>query len=87
MNSVVVSVLAYDSQSGILYGLDHHMSYMYTTDGGKTWKFISKKEWQRHQNKDSVTLSTKLNDILVGKSPSFNWTASNGHGWGGKRVL
>ena len=62
------------------------MSYMYTEDGGKIWKFISKKEWERHQMEGTVTLSTKLNDILVGKTPNLNWTASIGHAWGGNSL-
>ena len=86
MDSKVVNILGYDPLSNILYGLDHHMSYMYTEDGGRNWKFISKKEWQRHQAEGAVTLSTKVNDILVGKNPSMNWTASTGHTWGGKRL-
>ena len=86
MDSKVVNILGYDSLSKILYGLDHYMSYMYTQDGGRNWKFISKREWQRHQAEGEIALSTKVNDMLVGKNPSMNWTARTGHTWGGKRV-
>ena len=84
MSSKVVNIIGFDSPTKILYGLDHYMSYMYTKDGGKIWNFISKKEWQRHQNQGNISLSTKLNDILVGTNPSLNWTSISGHTWGGE---
>eukprot|EP00112_Aurelia_sp_Birch-Aquarium-sp1_P021118 Seg5605.1 transcript_id=Seg5605.1/GoldUCD/mRNA.D3Y31 product="EGF-like repeat and discoidin I-like domain-containing protein 3" protein_id=Seg5605.1/GoldUCD/D3Y31 len=82
MNSRVVNIIGYESASDILYGLDRFMSFMYTKDHGTNWIFISNEEWNRRQRETKILLSTKLNDILVGSSPSMNWTAVTGHHWG-----
>ena len=80
----MVNIIGYENASNILYGLDRFMSYMYTKDYGQNWVFISNEEWNRRQSETNILLSTKLNDILVGSSPSMNWTAVAGHHWGGE---
>ena len=77
-------MIGLDEKSRLLYGLDQHMGYLNSKDEGRTWKFISPGEWKNRQEKTKIAFATKLNDILVGSSPSLNWTSPIGYSWGGE---
>eukprot|EP00794_Sanderia_malayensis_P000312 gene312-942_t len=86
LDNKIVNIIGYNTVSNTLFGLNHDLSYMYSLDNGLTWLFMSNEEWFRRKAEQNTMKSTKLSDILVGKTPSITWTTKSGGNWGGQGV-
>ena len=82
----IISVIALDPRSGVLFGVDRKMNFHRSTDQGVSWKIISSVHFYSVKNEKSLVMSTGIPENMVSLKPESFWSAAtlSGRKWGGK---